>query len=237
MRLIRPSYEILSIVKGEEILKNIELAGRTCYKSEDKITGDSARKFVQMIVHDKKHESVIEHEKVTVKVICDRGVSHEIVRHRIASYSQESTRYCNYSKDKFNNQITYIIPLWLDIPEGEYNEVLLNENGEFFKPIEYNYELFNWPENYWLHNIFYSEKSYKYLTTELNWQPQQARSVLPNSLKTEIVITYNLREWRHFFKMRTSKAAHPQMREIACPMLDEFKELIPIIFDDINYEK
>jgi len=236
MKLINPYFEILSKVDGEEILKSIEIAGRTCYKSEDKITEDSAKKFVQMILHERHHESVIEHEKVTVKVVCDRGVSHEIVRHRLASYSQESTRYCNYSIDKFDNQITFIIPCWLDIPEGEYDQRLLNENEEWFKPLSHHYNTFDWPENYWMHTIYDIEKSYNYLIKELNWQPQQARSVLPNSLKTEIVITYNLREWRHFFKLRTSKAAHPQMREIACPMLDKFKELIPIIFDDIEYE-
>jgi len=226
MILINPSFKILSSINNEEILKNIELAGRTCYKSEDKITKDSAKKFVKMIL-DRGHESVIEHEKVTVKVICDRGVSHEIVRHRIASYSQESTRYCNYSKDKYGGYITFIIPCWFS---EEAKSKILEDNK-----IEVEIIVGNFAENLWVNHMLVCEKRYNSLIYE-KWSPQQARSVLPNSLKTEIVITYNLREWRHFFKLRTSKAAHPQMREIACPMLDKFKKSIPIIFDDIKYD-
>lgn len=215
MKLINPSFEILDKINGNQILKNIEIVGRTCYKSEEKITNDSAEKFVKMVIN-RGHESVIEHEKATVKIICDRGVSHEIVRHRIASYSQESTRYCNYSKNKFNNELTFIVPCWIDTDkEYECGE----SNTDFI----------------WFDHMQQCEEAYNNLI-ELGWSPQQARSVLPNSLKTEIVCTYNLREWRHFFRLRTSKAAHPQMREIACPLLDEFKKLIPVIFDDINYE-
>jgi len=205
VKIIEPSYEILDDINGEEILKKIEAAGRTCYKSEDKITPDSAKRFVKMVL-DRGHESVIEHEKVSVRVICDRGVSHEIVRHRLASYSQESTRYCNYGKDKFGNEITVI-----DIRPFIDNEFLYQD---------------------WLYAMKEAEKTYMRLI-EHGLPPQIARSVLPNSLKTEIVITYNLREWRHFFKLRTSKAAHPQLRQITVPMLKEFQEKIPAIFDDI----
>lgn len=208
MKVIAPSFEIMP-VNGEEILKSIERAGRTCYKSEDKITADSARKFVAGIVKS-GHESVIEHEKITVRIICDRGVTHEIVRHRIASYSQESTRYCNYSADKFGNELTFIQPFYW------------NENQDKM--------------GLWLRSMFFAEKMYMKLI-ELGATPQEARAVLPNSLKTEIVVSMNLREWRHFFKVRCSPAAHPQMREVAIPILKKFKEIIPVVFDDIQVEE
>ena len=204
MKIIEPSFEIMP-VNGEEILKNIERAGRTCYKSEDKITEDSARKFVAAIIKS-GHESVIEHEKITVRIICDRGVTHEIVRHRIASYSQESTRYCNYANDKFGNELTFIRPFYW-------------ENEPVKKAI-------------WTTSMERVEKNYKELI-RLGASPQEARAILPNSLKTEIVVTMNLREWRHFLKLRTSPAAHPQIREVAIPILKKFKELVPFVFNDI----
>src|SRR3990170_5988159 len=211
MKIIKPSIEVLDILDQVAILKRLELVGRTCYKSEDKITDDSCIEFVKKIISS-GHETVIEHEKITVRVICDRGVTHEIVRHRIASYSQESTRYCNYSKDKFGNEITVIEPCFW------------NSGGE--------------PDNskraIWEESMRSAEKAY-FKLIELGASPQEARSVLPNSLKTEIVMTMNLREWRHFFKLRTAETAHPQMREIARPLLDEFKKQIPVIFDDIKY--
>ena len=205
MKIVEPSFEIVP-VNGEEILKNIERAGRTCYKSEDKITADSARKFVAAIIKS-GHESVIEHEKVTARIICDRGVTHEIVRHRIASYSQESTRYCNYGNDKFGNELTFIKPCFWKEDDPKYMT--------------------------WKYAMKNAEQAYMDLI-RLGATPQEARSVLPNSLKTEIVVTMNLREWRHFFKLRTSPAAHPQIREVAIPMLERFKEIIPIVFDDIQ---
>jgi len=219
MKLIKPYYKILTSINGEEILKTIEMVARICYKSEDKITEDSAKKIVQSLI-SKGHEAMIEFFDITVKFVCDRGVSHEIVRHRIASYAQESTRYNNYSKDKFDNQLTFIIPCWIkDIEEGEYKSM---ESYLIMKGADQ-----------WFQSMFSAEATYNYLI-ENGWQPQQARSVLPNSLKTEINVKMNLREWKHFFKLRTSSAAHPQMREIAIPLLDEFKNKIPIIFDDIN---
>ncbi|MGX8795683.1 FAD-dependent thymidylate synthase [Fusibacter sp. JL298sf-3] len=205
MNIISPSYEILDKIDGENLLKKIELIGRICYKSEDKINKDSSSKFISMILLS-GHESVIEHEKISVKIICDRGVSHEIVRHRIASYSQESTRYCNYSKDKFGNELTFIKPFYWE------------DNSE-------KYQL-------WLNAMQNIEDTYNQLIA-LGAKPEEARSILPNSLKTEIVVTMNLREWRHFFKLRTSVKAHPQMREIAIPLLNEFKSLVPVIFDDV----
>lgn len=209
MKIINPSFVIEQPVDGIEILKQLERAGRTCYKSEDKIDDKSAIKFVKMLI-SRGHETVLEHEKVTVRIICDRGVTHEIVRHRIASYSQESTRYCNYSKDKFGGELNIIRPFFWQHPDSTEKYSI------------------------WEDSMRSAEIAYNKLIA-LGATPQEARSVLPNSLKTEIVMTMNLREWRHFFKLRTSSDAHPQMNEIARPMLDEFKRLIPIIFDDIAY--
>lgn len=205
MKIIKPYFIIEDSIDGEKILKRIEKAGRTAYKSEHKITPDSAKKFVKMVL-DLGHESVIEHEKVTIRVICDRGVSHELVRHRIASFTQESTRFCNYSKGRFGNEITVIKPCFWNDDSKEYK--------------------------IWKNAMENAEKTYMELI-KLGAKPEEARSVLPNSLKTEIVITMNIREWRHFFKLRTSKRAHPQMREITATLLQEFKNRIPIVFDDI----
>lgn len=207
MKIIKPSYIILDNV-GPEMLKKIEQIGRTCYKSEGNIKEGSAETFVKGIIA-RGHESVLEHEKISVRIICDRGVSHELVRHRIASFSQESTRYCNYSKDKFGEELTFIDPCFWDTDSTEYA--------------------------IWEETMGDIEIAYMKMIRELNVTPEKARSILPNSLKTEIVVTMNLREWRHFFKLRTDKAAHPQMREIACKLLDELKERIPVIFDDITY--
>lgn len=209
MKIIKPYYEILTPINGEEILKFIELAGRVSYKSEDKITQDSAKIFVEKIVKN-EHESVLEHFNISVRYICDRGVSHELVRHRIASYTQESTRYCNYSKDKFGNEITVIKPVYWEEGSGLYN--------------------------LWKEACLYAESSYFNLLAQ-GATPQQARGVLPTDLKTEIFSTMNLREWKHFFKMRTAKSAHPKMRELTIPLLTEFKSLIPIIFDNILVEE
>lgn len=206
MRVIEPEVEILDNVNGKEILKKIERAGRVCYKSEDKITSESAKIFIQNLLTS-GHESVIEHEKISVRIICDRGVTHEIVRHRIASYSQESTRYCNYTKDKFGNELTFIKPCFWSEDSEEYR--------------------------LWIETMQIIENSYNKMI-ELCTKPQEARSILPNSLKTEIIVTMNLREWRHFFKLRTSNRAHPQMREIAMMLLEKFKKEIEILFDDIG---
>ena len=206
MKIIEPSIEVLDNIDGQAILKKIERIGRVCYKSENNITDDSAERFIQNIIKN-GHESVLEHVSISVRVVCDRGVSHEIVRHRIASYSQESTRYCNYSKDKFENEITFIKPCFWN--KGEMNYILWKEYCET------------------------TERVYKEML-EHGATPEQARSILPNSLKTEIVMTMNLREWRHFLKLRCSNKAHPQMREVALMILKEFQDKIPIIFDDIR---
>lgn len=206
MKIIKPSFEILDKIEGDLILKKLELCGRVCYKSENAITEDSAKKFISNIIKS-GHESVLEHEKVTVRIICDRGVTHEIVRHRIASYSQESTRYCNYSREQFDGELSFIKPCFWD------------EDDQGFK--------------LWKNIMHQCEKTYLEMI-KIGVTPQEARSILPNSLKTEIVVTMNLREWRHFFKLRTSERAHPQMREIALPLLEKLKKLIPVVFDDIK---
>ena len=206
MKIINASYSIETPIDGAEILKRIEKAGRTCYKSEDRITAESAKAFVRMLI-ERGHESVLEHESITVRFICDRGISHEIVRHRLASYSQESTRYCNYSNDKFRNEVTFIKPCFFKEKKGAYCS--------------------------WYNSMDFAECAYFDMLDD-GCTPQEARSVLPNSTKTEVVMTANLREWRHFLKLRTAKAAHPQMRELTVPLLHEMQERIPVVFDDIK---
>ncbi len=205
MKIIPPSHRILFLPDGDVILKQIELAGRTCYKSEDRITADSAPIFVRRIL-ESGHHSVIEHTNVTVHFICDRAVTHELIRHRLAAYSQESTRYANYSKKKFGGEITVIKPLFWEEGSPEYAV--------------------------WLAAMKQAEGAYLQLA-EMGAKPDMARSVLPNSLKTEIVMTCNIREWRHILNLRSSPASHPQMREIMLPLLAEFHEKIPVLFDDL----
>jgi len=210
MKLIKPSIEFLWMT--DEPLETIEEAGRTCYKSEDNISVGSAGRFVRKIMKN-SHLAMIEHASASYRVICDRGVTHEIVRHRLFSYAQESTRYCNYK-----GGVTFIIPPWLNLEEGEYNE------GTAL-PLDVI-------RNNWLRCLFGCETAYLHLLDE-EWSPQEARSVLPNALKTEIVITGNLREWLHFFELRCAKTAHPQMQEIANMILGDIRERCAVIFDDI----
>ena len=216
MKIIKPSYEILTPISdgGIKELQHIEKIGRVCYKSENRITddGESAKKFVKMLISN-GHEAMIEHSSLSVKFVVDRGVSHELVRHRIASFAQESTRYCNYSKDKFGNEITVILPCFFDTGMGILSNSLVYQE--------------------WKLACECAEERYFNLL-KMGATPQQARTVLPNSLKTEITITANYREWRNFFKLRTPQSAHPQMREVTIPLLKELKTFIPIIFDDIE---
>jgi thymidylate synthase (FAD) len=221
MILVKPSAEILCITNRP--LQLIERAGRTCYKSEDKIIVTSAGNFVEMILK-RGHDSVLEHASATVRFICDRGVSHELVRHRLASYSQESTRYCNYK-----GGVAFIIPPWVVIEPGEYAGTKSKVPISAYTDERLGSKCDN---ILWAKTLMEAELSYLALL-HIGWKPEQARSVLPNSLKTEIVMTANFREWRHFFKLRTAPATHPQMREITIPLLLEFQKRIPIIFDDI----
>ena len=296
MKLIKPSFEILEQLPGlEGMYKQIELAGRTCYKSENYITEDSAKEFVDRMIK-LGHGAMLEHGTVylqvpktdtayvigvkyeknkysksnyvsgdwyittnlrvliengwmddlqyicepteyhekrhTVKFTCDRGVSHEFVRHRVFSFAQESTRYCNYSKDKFGNEITCILPPWLsanDLPKGfgytsdEWGSLICEfyyEATEKGKSEGFNIE----PVRNFVFALQTSEQLYFSLLKE-GWKAQEARSVLPNSLKTELVMTGFESDWKHFFELRCPGSAHPQARELAIPLQEKFKEL------------
>ena len=201
MITIQPEIEILSTESYEDMLRRIEKIGRVCYKSEERIGEGTAEKFIAGII----------------KVTCDRGVTHEIVRHRIASYSQESTRYCNYSKDKFGNQITCI-----DLATG-FSYDLDDENDRK------KYEVWQ--------KAMEAAEQYYFQMLELGAKPEEARSILPNSLKTEIVMTMNLREWRHFIRLRSANAAHPQMRQVSDLILKKFSEEYPLFFRDLAEKK
>ena len=287
MKLIKPSFEIWEQSVGlEGVYKQIEKVGRVCYKSEDKITEDSAKPFVDRMIKS-GHGAMLEHgtvylqyevvkgainpltkyylnkyskvkakegaigetmrlfvttnlrvlvengwlddlqyicepteyheRRVTVHFVCDRGVSHEFVRHRVMSFAQESTRYCNYSKDKFGNELTFIIPSWCSnrdeahiVPDKydvDWNDELIedfgNEQGRLYI------------------GLALAENAYLDLL-KIGWTPQQARAVLPNSLKTELVMTGFVSDWKHFFELRCDSAAHPQARELAIPLREEF---------------
>ena len=206
MKIVNASYEITDCPDGQSALRKIERIGRVCWKSEDRITETSNLVFVESLIH-KGHESVLEHVSITVEFVCDRGVSHELVRHRLASFTQESTRYCNYANGKFNGELTFIKPCFW------------NDAGK-------NYED-------WKKAVDSIEQTYMRLIA-LGCKPEQARSVLPNSLATRIVMTANLREWRHVLKLRTAPAAHPQMRELMVPLLRDLQLRIPVVFDDVG---
>ena len=214
MLMIKAKTEILTNISegGIEELKLIELIGRTCYKSEDKIAedGSTAKKFVKQLINS-GHEAMLEHSLLTVKFTVDRGITHELVRHRLFSFAQESTRYCNYSKDKFGNQITFIVPCYLDY---------INLNGGFYE---------------WKKACIEAEEAYFKMLNE-GFTPQEARAVLPNSTKSDIIVSGNYRQWRHFFNLRAAEVTgkvHPQMKEVTIPLLEEVHNRIPIVFDDI----
>lgn len=248
MKLIKPKVEILDKLDGQAILERIEQVARTCYKSEPKygyefttdnglkvVVEDTERKgqgstgkrvsvtadkLVKRLI-ESKHEAMLEFVDITVKFTTDRAIANEIVRHRLASYAQESTRYCNYSKDKFGNELTFIQPYSLDDDRlalyGPYHNVIRDKS----------------PESIFIASLNNAEKDYIDLIN-LGWTPQQARAVLPLALKTEINMKANLREWRHFLKLRCSTAAHPDIRILALDLLKQFHEQIPIIFDDLH---
>lgn len=220
MKLIRPSVEIPENIDGVQILKTLEKVARTCYKSEDKITEDdsSARKLIGTILQS-HHLSILEFIDITVKFTCSRVTSQSIVRHRLGSYAQESTRYCNYAKDKFDNQLTFIIPQWSMLSQGEYTVDDVLENAEPRDCI-------------FLENCKNAELTYNRLV-KVGCRAEEARDVLPLSVKTEINVKYNLREWRHFFELRCSSKAHPEIRLLARTLLKRFHEEIPLIFDDL----
>lgn len=208
MKIIEPMVIVpkLDFEQITKMLRKLEVAGRTCYKTESK--GKYEAFLAEKIAHG--HESIIEHESISVIFICDRGVSHELVRHRIGSYSQESTRYCNYSKDRFGNELTFIKPFYFDEDSIQYDV--------------------------WVSACRCAENAYLTLL-ESGATPQEARSVLPNSLKTEVFCTFNMREWRTVFKQRAQRNAHPQMQQLMIPLLLWFKYQFTCLFYDIEYNK
>ena len=213
MKIIEPSVELINPIPYELALNTVEIAGRTCYQSEDKITDGSAEALIRRIIKS-GHESVLEHVSVTARFICDRGVSHEIVRHRIGAYSQESTRYCNYSNGKFGGEITVIKPCFF---KGTFPV----HGGDKDK------------EDHWYVACLSSECEY-FRMLEEGATPQEARSVLPNSLKTALIVTYDLREWRHFIRLRCAPDAHPQMQQVAKMAQKLLTERYPVFFEDLG---
>ena len=213
MKLINSSVEILNNVNGAEALKAIEVAARTCYKSEDLITDESAKVMVAGLIK-RGHEAMLEFYDITVKFTCDRGVSHELVRHRVASYAQESTRYCNYSREKFGNELTFIKPTWYFLDQIKAVFEVINKSDLFEESCKN------------------AESSYLALI-ERGCTAQEARQVLPNSLKTEICMKCSLREWRHFFSLRCDTPAHPDMRKLALDLLKQMHKTVPVVFDDL----
>ena len=204
MIIVKPSVEIIDNLDNEAILNKLELCGRNCYKSEGRITENSASEFIRRLTLN-KHESVMEHFSFTVRFICDRGVSHEIVRHRLASYSQESTRYCNYAKEDFGSEITVVKPFYLTEETPAYK--------------------------FWELAMICAETEY-FNMLDAGCTAQEARAVLPNSLKTDLIMTANLREWRHFIIMRGAPAAHPQMKELIVLFRQELSKVLgPVLFD------
>lgn len=223
MKLVNPSYEIYSNINGKEELYDIELAARICYKSQNKMFKEDfegTKNFIRGLI-SRGHEAMLEHSNLCVKFVCDRGVSHEIVRHRHFSFAQESTRYCNYANERFGGEIICIKPFYIKMFDDGTDYQGINEKKNLSKA----YENF-------VSSLEKSEKTYFYLLDH-GFTAQQARAVLPTCLKTEIVVTGNYREWRHFFNLRCAKDAHPQMQEIAKPLCKHLNDKIPVIFEDI----
>jgi len=202
MHIVEPHVIVETPIDRKLIMRQLELFGRNAYKSEGKVEPGSAKRFLQMILK-RGHESVIEHLSLTVRFICNRGVTHELVRHRLAAYTQESTRFCNYSGGEFGEQITVVRPFWIEPGSSQHI--------------------------HWDQAMRFAEETYLRLL-QMDQQPQQARGVLPIDLKTEIVTTFNLRQWRHFFRMRTGPEVHPQMRQVTLPLLAHLQLQLPVIF-------
>lgn len=221
IKFIKPFYEFDMLGQtGIEKLKHIEKIARTCYKTEDKITNDSFIKLIKHLV-DKKHHAMLEFAQFNMKLVVSRAFTHEIVRHRMSSFAQESQRYVGYG-----GAIEFIIPPWVqNIDPVEFD----TNDSEFISKLWDNYSQ---AEIYWMGSMIVSSEMYKSLLDE-GWRPEQARDVLPNACKTEINVQTNLREWMHIFDLRAAPAAAPQMREIMISALTDIKQLIPIVFDDI----
>lgn len=240
MKIVPASYQIMKPDVDDpdvywDILKEITECGHVAYQSENLVTDESAERFVKRLIHD-GHESVLEHVSMRVKFTVDRGFSHELVRHRLASFTQSSTRYCNYSQDRFGNEITVVMPVFfMDIPR-ERRYLIILDGVKAFENGEENADPKERAFCYWYCANRVSEKTYlKMLDAKMT--PQEARSVLTNSLKTEVVMTTNLREWRHVLNLRAAGVTgkpHPQMLEVMVPLLNELRLKLPALFEDIE---
>jgi thymidylate synthase (FAD) len=228
MKLVRESVELTILGEGLDINSEgklgrfLESCGRVCYKSEPKATEDSYKKFLKTIIKS-GHESILEHANVTAKIITNRSVTHELVRHRIGvAYSQESTRYCNYSGDRFGSELSFVVPVWVSDEEV----------SRHFPDEQYDYGYMNNPVRVWVEQMQSCEDEYLRLL-QLGWTPEKAREILPNSLATTIMTTFDIRAWRHVLKQRLSRACHPQMRCMMFQVAEKFNEYLPIFFSDI----
>lgn len=242
MRILNPGVNVIGHTNPITAVKFIERIARKCYKSEDKIVEGSYKKFIIKLI-ESGHESTIEHMALTLDIVTDRGVSHEMVRHRISAVSQESTRYANYANDKFGNSIIVIKPFFFDpmepVKDVEFPNIIStstidNPDKPVFSKKNITYKMNSF--DVWYLTCLWCEWGYMTLINDFNRTPQEARSVLPNSTKTEFAITANFREMRHIFKLRalgTAGTPHPQMRQIMLPALKQAADNIPIIFDDI----
>ena len=221
MILLDPCIEVESF-DGKEIMKKLEKACRTCYRSEGNITEDSYKNLLKNCIN-RGHESVLEHEKITITMICDIGVYKDLTRHRLASYSIESTRYCNYSKDKFDNQIKFIKPIFYkDWKNEDLNEVIKDKDL---------YKCYLW-ENC-MQNI---EQDYNAMS-EIGALPDEMRMLLPHSTAAKVTMTANIREWKHILSLRCSNHAHPAIQQLLIPFLLKLKEEMPEIFNDVDYNE
>lgn len=205
MKIVEPKVEFLTQLDGEQVLKHLELCARNCYKSEDKITEDSASKMVQKLI-ELGHEAMIEHFNVTVKLTTDVGAYKDLTRHRHASFAIESSRFCNYSKGKYGNELTFMKPINIEENSPEYQ--------------------------IWVNCMKNIEDAYNNMAS-LGAKADQLRMLLPHSTKADVIMTANLREWRHILNLRCATYAHPSVRQVCLMLLEEFHKNIPVVFDDI----
>lgn len=221
MKIISPKIEVEKY-DGVKIMKNIERACRTCYRSENLITEDSYKKLLNNCIN-RGHESVLEHEKITIRMTCDIGVYKDLTRHRFGSFSIESTRYCNYGKDKFDNQIKFIEPIFYKSGAMENYEDIIDKNNCL-------------KTQYWVRCMQLIEEHYMDMLKNTNATPDELRMILPHSTAAQVTMTANIREWRHILDLRTKKMTHPSIRQLLIPLLLKFKSDMPELFDSIEYD-